>query len=251
MKKSFLLTGILLVLAGCSKPDPEAEKLDAEAAVKGFYKAAESFDTETMKSFCTTDFYCLENGIVYNNLDEFIEMAKSLEGATGQINMDFVKTDLTGNSALLIVKFDAVWTKGPVQWFFKTIENYVLKKVEGKWLIRFFQSTYLPDEHDKKFTSLHLLKVPENLSLSVLDDAVKKLNAVIAGIGYPDCGYKVLQVVPGDDSKFNWIMEGNWKNTDVYKIIHENEDYKKELEQIRPQIMPLFKDQIYLKVALP
>jgi ketosteroid isomerase-like protein len=251
MKNLLLFASLLFIITGCAKPDPEAEKVNAEAAVKGFYAAIENFDFEAMHTFCTKDFHAIEDGQVFNNLDEFIEMAKFFEGSKGQIKIDFPQTEVSGDVALSIVKFDAVWTKDPVQLFFKGIESYFLKKVNGKWLIDFYHSTYLPDEHDKRFTTIHFLKIPDNLPISDLSEGILKLNSAIASIGYPDCGYTLLKVIPDKDSKFNWVLEGNWMNPDVYKIIHENAEVIKVKEQTPIVLDPYFKDQIYLKVVLP
>jgi hypothetical protein len=250
MKNLLLFTSFLFILFGCAKSDPEVEKANAKDAVKGFYDAAMKFDYKAMRTFCTEDFNAIEDGQVYKNLDEFLEMAKSLEGSKGEIKMDFMQTNVTGDFAFLIIKFDAVWTKEPSQWFYKTIENYILKKVNGKWVIHFWQSTYLPDSHDKKYTSIHLMKIPGNLPISDLNEILRKINNKITALGYPDCGYKLLKVIPEKDSKFNWIMEGNWKNPDVYKIIHEN----KELNDFYQQNSTVFKSylngQIYVKAVL-
>jgi ketosteroid isomerase-like protein len=251
MKNLLLFASLLFILSGCAKPDPEAEKVNAEAAVKGFYAAIENFDYEAMRTFCTEDFHAIEDGYVFNNLDEWLAGFKSFEGSKGQIKIDFPQTEVSGDVALSIVKFDAVWTKDPVQLFFKGIESYFLKKVNGKWLIDFYHSTYLPDEHDKKFTSIHFLKIPDNLPISDLNEGILKLNSAIASIGYPDCGYTLLKVIPDKDSKFNWVLEGKWMNPDVYKIIHENEEVNKVGEQVTKVLNPYFKDQIYLKVVLP
>lgn len=251
MKNLFFFTSLLLLIFGCAKSNPEDEKANAEAALRGFYDAVEKFDSAAMRSYCAEDFSGIENGHVFNNIEEFIKMAESFEGYTGEIKMDFVKTEVVRDFAFLIVKFDAVWTNEPTKMFLKTIENYILKKVEGKWLIHFWQSTYLPDENDKKFSSIHFLNIPENLPMPAFKDAFSKINEVIAQIGYPDCGYTLKQVVPDNDSKYNWVLEGKWKTPEVYKIIHENEEYKKAGTQYEKEIMPYFKDEIYLKAILP
>jgi len=77
---------------------------------------------------------------INNNFNEFSEFGKSLEGWTGQINMDFVSTEIDRDFAFIIVKFDAVWSKEPSKMVFKTTENYILNKVDGKWLIHFWHS---------------------------------------------------------------------------------------------------------------
>jgi hypothetical protein len=251
MRNLLFFTCLLFIASGCAKSDPQAEKANAEAAVKGFYDAAMKFDYEAMRTFCTEDFHGIENGHVYKSLDEFLEMAKSLEGSKGQINMDFMQTNIDKDVAFLIIKFDAVWTKEPYQWFFKTIENYVLKKVNGKWLINFWQSTYLADEHDKRYTSIHFMKIPENLPISGLQEIVLKMNNIISALGYPDCGYKLLKVIPEKDTKFNWVLEGNWKNPDVYKVIHESKEINDFYQQNTAELKSYFNDQIYLKAVLP
>jgi len=145
MKNYLLFISYLLISFGCSQQPSEADKTSAEAAIKGFYSAAEKFDYATMRTFCTPDFHAIEDGHTYNNLDEFMEIMKTLEGFTGQIKLDIIKTDVGNDMAMAIVKFDAEFKKEPVLMKFKTIENYLLKKVNGKWLIDFFQSTYLTD----------------------------------------------------------------------------------------------------------
>lgn len=251
MKNLLLFASLLFIITGCAKPDPEADKANAEAAVKGFYAAIESFDYEAMRTLCTENFHAIEDGYAFNTLDEWLAGFKSFEGSKGQIKVDFPQTEVSGDVALSIVKFDAVWTNGPVQMFFKGIESYFLKKVNGKWLIDFYHSTYLPDEHDKKFTSIHFLKIPDNLPISDLNEGLFKVNSAITSIGYPDCGYKLLKVISDKDSKFNWVLEGNWMNPDVYKIIHENEAFKKVHDPASEMFSSYFKDQIYLKVVLP
>jgi hypothetical protein len=250
MKNLSLFMALTLLLFGCSKPNPEAEKANAESTVKGFYKAAEKFDYATMRTLCAQDFHAIENGHTYKNLDEFLEMAKSLEGSTGQVNMDFVQTEVSRDVAFLIIKFNAVWIKGPSQFNFKTIENYILKKINDKWLISFWQSTYLPDENDKKFTTIHFMKVPETLPIADLNEILKKANENIATLGYPECGYTLLKVVADKGVQYNWIMMGNWKNLDVYKIIHESKEMTEFSNQFSKTVQPYLKDQIYLKASL-
>ena len=87
--------------------------------------------------------------------------------------------------------------------------------------------------------------------MTAFNDAIQKINTVITNIGYPDCGYNVFQVVPGEGSKYNWVLQGNWKNPGIYKTIHENEEFKKVFEEGKRETTPYFKGQIYLKVTLP
>jgi hypothetical protein len=95
------------------------------------------------------------------------------------------------------------------------------------------------------------LKIPENLPISDLNEYVSKINDKIASLGYTDCGYKLLKVIPEKDSKFNWVLEGNWKNPDVYKVIHESKEINDFYQQNTAELKSYFNDQIYLKAVLP
>jgi ketosteroid isomerase-like protein len=229
----------------------EEEKMKFNVAIKGFYSAVNKFDYETMRTFCTENFHNVEDGHVFNNLDDFIEMFKFLEGAESEMDMDFVQTDVAGNYAFSIVKFDANYKKGSSQWHFKTIENYILKKSEGKWKIDFFLSTHLPDDSDKKYTSIHLLKIPDELLLAALEDEIRKGNAIVAEKGYPECGYMLTKIHTDNKSSYNYVLFGNFKNLQTYDIIHDEAEFKKSADQATEILIPYFKDELYVKTSLP
>lgn len=250
MKKLFFFIGVLTFFVGCNQPNVDQEKSNAEAAIKGFYSAVEKFDYKAIPTFCTSDFRAFEEGYSYSNINGFVDLLKSFDGATGKINLNFVNTEVMGDMAFSIVEFDASFTKDPVKFSFKTYENYILKKVDNKWLIHYFHSTHLPDVNDKNLTSIHLLKIPENLPISKVEESLVKINTAITTIGYPDCGYKVLTVVSGKESKFNYVMLGNWKNQEVYDIIHDSELFKKVIEETSKELTDIFKDQIYVRASL-
>lgn len=251
MKKIIILFGVLTFFGCCSQPNVEQEKSNAEAAIKGFYSAVEKFDYQTIPTFCTSDFTAFEEGYTYSNINGFVDLLKSFDGATGKINLNFVKTEIMGNMAFSVVEFDASFTKDPVKFSFQTYENYILKKVDNKWLIHYFHSTHLPDVNDKNLTSIHLLRIPENMPVSKVEETIAKINTAIASIGYSDCGYKMLTVVSGKESKFNYVIQGNWKNQEVYQIIHDSEEFKKVIEEMSKDLTDIFKDQIYVRASLP
>lgn len=162
MKNVAFIVALLLLSLGCTQQNSDADKAGAEAAIKGFYSNFEKMDFSALSAYCTSSFYFIENGQQYNSIDEFINEIKSAEMSSVQIKMDFVKTDVDKNMALSVVKFDGsfVTKNGPMH--VNTIENYVLKKVQGKWLIDFYQSTYL--------TSAPKLEKGTVLGLHILDD---------------------------------------------------------------------------------
>lgn len=151
MRNSILIVIFLLLSFGCSQKSSEADKASAEATIKGFYASMEKLDFDQLKMFCTTDFSGFEDGIVSNSINEFVTIVKSFGFTTVQIKMDFVKTDVTRDMAHSIVKFDGQFSNSKMQMNFKTFENYILKKVNGKWLISFYHSSRLnaPQRLDK------------------------------------------------------------------------------------------------------
>ncbi|HCY41794.1 MAG TPA: hypothetical protein DHV48_10625 [Prolixibacteraceae bacterium] len=251
MKNYLVIATLLLVSMGCTQKLSEADKVGVEAAIKGFYSALEKFDYAQMKTFCAPDFSGYENGKTSNSIDDFIAEAKQYEGSSIQFTIDFVKSDVGTDLAHSVVRFDAHFKNEKMQMDLKTFENYFLKKIDGKWLISFYQSSYLPYENDKKYTSIHLLTIPEKMPFDVLNESITRLNATISKIGYPDCGYAFMEMVPDKNSKFNKILVGNWRNADVYKIIHEDQEYKDAASQNEKGLNPYFINDVYVKYSLP
>jgi hypothetical protein len=251
MKNYFVIATLLLMSLGCNQKPTEADKTGAEAAIKGFYSALEKFDYEQMKSFCAPDFSGYENGKTSNSIDDFIAAAKPYEGTAVHINLDFVQTDVGKDMAHSIVKFNAHFKNEKLEMNLKTFENYFLKKIEGKWLISFYQSSYLPHENDKKYTSLHLLNIPENMPIDLLNESIARLNSAISKIGYPECGYTLMQMVPDKNSKFNNVLVGNWRNADVYKAIHDHQEFKDAAGKNEKDLTPYFINDVYVKYYLP
>lgn len=247
MKKLIILLGFLVVFVSCKQSNPEVEKKNVEAAITGFYDAVQQFNYKAIPTFVTSDFGAYEEGYTYSDIDGFVNTLKSFEASKVDMKLDFVKTEVSGNMAFSIVTFDISLTKDPVLLHFKTYEDYILKKVNGNWLIQYFHSTHLPDPNDKNLSSIHFLKVPEDLSVSDLENYLNKVNDAIASLGYTDCGYKVLTVVPESKDVYNYVVEGKWKNQETYQIIHESDAYKKATENMNDDLKEFFKGQIYVR----
>jgi len=145
MKNYLLFIVLVLISSGFMPVDSDADKATAEATIKGFYSALGKHDFDSLKAFCTSEFHAIEDGQTMNSLDEFIDRAKAFAAYSPQIDLKFVKTDVGSDMAMSIVKFDVTFIKDSSQMNLKTIENYLLKKVEGTWFIDFYQSTYLTD----------------------------------------------------------------------------------------------------------
>jgi ketosteroid isomerase-like protein len=237
-----------MVFTNCTTTDKEADKAEAITAIDGFYEAMTAFDYEAVKTYCTDDFSVIDDGKMYSNLDEFLEMAKSYEGATIEFDIKVQKAVLDVNSAFMIVKFNANITFNDNTQEVEAIENYSLAKEDGKWLIRFIHSTYLTEMNPITYKSVHLLKVTEELSVSILDEPLKEINSVIHDLGHPECGYVIYKVQTESETEYTHVFEGKWLSEENYKTIHEHPKYKELIEKHEAKFNDIFVGQVYFKV---
>ena len=89
------------------------------------------------------------------------------------------------------------------------------------------------------------------MPISKVEEILGKMNNAISSLGYMDCGYKVLTILPEKESKFNYVILANWKNQETYKIIHESDLFNKAIEGSTKDLTDMFKDEIYVKASFP
>ena len=250
MKKLLFLAGALFLLVCCNQPNGEQEISNVQSGVKEFYSAMEKFDYEALRSCTTHDFSGFQDGFTYN-FDEFSQVLKSFEGFVPKIDINFLKTEVYGNMAFVVVEFGATMSKGPVNINMKTNESYILKKTDNKWQMHYFHVTNLPDVNDKKFTSIHLMQISDSELLKQLNAVLEKANSMIMSMGYMDCGYKLLTTVSDKEPKYNYVLIASWKNQETYKAIHENGGLNKLWEESAAVFTAVFKNEVYVKASLP
>lgn len=248
MKNLLLLFGLLVLLMACQTSDPEQEKSAVETTLNDFYTAMEDFNYDGVRALCTTDFSLYETGFDHQDMDGFIESVKSMEGAAFNVVIDIKSTEVSGNMAFSVVNFNADIAMGDAKMSIEAYETYVFKKVNNKWLLHYCHSTHLPDKSDNHLASLHLIKVPEGGSIDAILNAMDKFNQAIAEMGFWDCGYTVMQVVPNSNDEYNYFIKGNWKNQQTYDAIHNNEGWKTISENFPEEASSIMQNQIYLKV---
>lgn len=214
MKKLFILVGVLTLFIGCNQPNIEQEKSNAEDAIKGFYSALEKFDYATMRTFCTPDFHAFENGYTFNNLDELLEILKTMENFNIQIKLDIIKTDVGKDMAMSVIKFDGLFENEETQMNFKTFENYSLKKVDEKWLIDFFQSTYLTESSNNKKVAAryHELK-PDDVDAILTKDFIGRNEKSRFTWNLENHKSYLSNGAFKKDSIFQQVAEGDWVAT--------------------------------------
>ena len=110
-------------------------------SIQGFYDAMTAFDYDGIATFCTDEFCAMDGGIYYKNLDEFFTQVKKYEGAKITVALDPIRSDFDGRHGLVLFEFTADAELQGEKMHITAIENYVLEKVKGKWLVEFVHST--------------------------------------------------------------------------------------------------------------
>ena len=253
MKNSILIAILLLLTFGCKQKPTEADKASAEATIKEFYSSMEKLDFDKLKTYCTPDFSGFEDGTVSNSIDEFITIVKSFGFASIQVKMDFVKTDVTKDMAHSIVKFDGNFSNAKMKMNLQTFENYILKKIDGKWLISFYHSSRLnaPQRLEKgSVLGIHLfnnIELKPGVTMAQVEDFI--LNRYVPEFNFRSGEIKViplkgirgenkdklavLMYVTSDDVRNTiWEAEG--------KFTQKGQELSKKLEPILQEEEKLF-----------
>lgn len=141
MKKFVSLAALLILICGFTTVPKSSEEESAMRTIQGFYDGMKAFDYNKIGQFCTDDFFAIDAGIYYKNLDEFIANLKNYEGAKMDISLDLLRSDFEGKQGLLIIKFSVSAELNGEIMKITALENYVVKKRGGEWLIYFIHST--------------------------------------------------------------------------------------------------------------
>lgn len=160
--KNYLMIAFLLM---ASVEPKETDKAAVEASIKGFYTALENLDFEKLKTFSAPDFSGFENNGYVKSIDDFIAIVKSFDCSSIQVKMDFVKTDVAQNLANSIIKFEGQFKNAKSEMNLKSFENYILKKINGKWLISFFHASSLNPPRNLQSGNILGLHIMDNIEL--------------------------------------------------------------------------------------
>lgn len=121
-----------------------AEEKQIQAPVIKFFDALALINNAGMKAEVTNDFTLVEHGLIWN-LDSLVNAIAPMKNMnvkrTNTIN--FVKTEQTGNTAIVIYYNTADMTMGDKKRTVKWLESAVLAKEGGKWKIKLLHSTDL------------------------------------------------------------------------------------------------------------
>ena len=96
--------------------------------------------------------------------------------------------------------------------------------------------------------STHLLKLDNEAPLKRLRKPLAELNALIAEIGYPECGYVIYKVNSDFDTDYTHILEGRWMSENVYNYIHNHPKYIELFEKHIELFENVLRGQTYFRM---
>lgn len=141
MKKSFIFLVILILFGSFTVLSPESEEDKALKAIHGFYEVMLEFQYDKMDDYCTADFSIIDNFKYYKSLDEFKELVRTYEGSKSTYKLDIHKADFNKKTGWFVLTFDIDVEANGEKMHITALENYVMKKEGGKWLLAFVHST--------------------------------------------------------------------------------------------------------------
>ncbi len=129
----------------------------------------------------------------------------------------------------------------------------VFKRQDGQWKFHRWMPQPDPPAVERAgshigLKSTHLLKLKNEDTLSKLQQPITELNALLADMGYPECGYVIYKVNDDYESDYTHIMEGLWLSKEVYDITHEDPRYKEVFEKYRDLFVDATQNQEYMRV---
>jgi len=145
MKNLFVTFLIMILLAGCSlkkqAEDPEVAKQAVETLISDYFKSIETWDWENLKAISTNNLILIEDGLIWNN-DSLINNVENVwKDAELKFTIDFIRTDITENSAWIVYRNNGVAKLNNKVFDFNWVESGNFIKEGDKWKISFLHST--------------------------------------------------------------------------------------------------------------
>jgi|GEM_PF-484154 len=94
--------------------------------------------------------------------------------------------------------------------------------------------------------SLHLFKLPDDISEQQLTNFLKEMNKAISQEGHPDAGYHLYKITDKNED-YKYFMEGVWPDLATYDKIHNSEKWKNAAANGKDMIDKIRADELYLK----
>lgn len=94
--------------------------------------------------------------------------------------------------------------------------------------------------------SLHLFKLPGDVTETQLSEFLAEMNTAIKEEGYPGSGYHLYKI-SDNNSEYKYFMEGVWPDAETYDKIHNSASWKATAEKGKAMIDKIRAQELYLK----
>ena len=97
--------------------------------------------------------------------------------------------------------------------------------------------------------SIHLFDLPKGMTEAEWSAALKEMNSVITGLGYPGAGYFFYKTENADTKDYQYYFEGVWPSAEAYTKIHEDPAFVAASEKLGPLYDKIKAVEIYRRVS--
>ena len=234
-----------------AKPDMAAIKAEIQAIEKDWEVADNTRNVEVFAAFYADDAISIQpykpdmavgKAAIRKNIEEY--MSKKSKGETNTFETMEVFGD--GNVITEIGKTTTKDVNGKV----KSTNKFmcIWEKRNGKYVsIRDIFSDDAP-QPAAATKSIHVFDMPNGVTEAQWASEVKELNAVIAGIGYPNAGYTFYKTSDNSVKNNRYYFEGVWPAGDGYKKIHEHPKFLEASKKMDPLFAKIKAVEMYRKL---
>lgn len=140
MRKLLFTLPISMLITCCTG---SGDQSDVEKTIVDTFEALSARDVDKMKDLCTKDVIILENGVVWNLDSITTNMMAMPEGLERVNSFEFIRTDISGNTAWVAYRNQADVTLNEKKRRITWMESATLKNENGTWKLQLLHSTVL------------------------------------------------------------------------------------------------------------
>lgn len=245
----------ILLLTACGQApeqqtDMDQVKSEIQAIENAWAEALNNRDVDALMAMYADDAVILpNNGPMQSGKDAIRkELEREFAMMPAGLNYTFQTADIFGN-ADLVTEIGTSTMKdagGNVTGTGKY--TCVFEKQDGKYLV--VREIYNNDKGDAPSASrsIHLFDLPASISEGEWLAALKEMNGVIEGLGYPGAGYYLYKTENADSKDYRYYFEGIWPSAEAYTKIHNDPAYIAVSEKHMPLYNKIKEVEIYRKV---
>jgi uncharacterized protein (TIGR02246 family) len=260
MKTNFhyiLLAVCLIVCTACQQtPQPQPDmaqiKSDIQAIENDWATALNTKDAEALMALYTDNAVSMPAGASPQSGKAAIRqnLQQDLANRPAGMTYSFETVDVFGNADRVTEVGTSTYKDADGKVIGTGKYMCIWEKRDGKYLCsrEIFNDDEPPAPAASK--SIHLFDLPAGMKESEWSKALKDINGVIAGMGYPGAGYYFYKTGNPETKKHRYYFEGVWPSAEAYTKIHEDASFKAATEKFKPLYDKISAVEIYRRVNL-